>query len=183
MVIFDNSVGASSTAPLVPPPPSSAAPNRKSGIRNRNNRRVFNRFHFSNRRYSLLLRPPRRIATHLDRAGRSILSTNNLATGFRQGTASAVPLHERAPGVLTPEACFHRLLGPCLRDMAVASTQSSLITRSSRGDSPWRTTHLSPLVARHSSLSPHHLFLIAGSAIRNQNNLRDFSNFHFSNRR
>jgi hypothetical protein len=183
VVIFDNSVGPSSTAPLLSPPPSSAIPNRKSGIRNRNNRRVFNRFHFSNRKYSLLLHLPRRIAIHLDRTGRSILSTNNFATGFRQGTASAVPLHARAPGVLTPEACFRRLLGSCLRDMAVASTQSSLITRSSRGDSPWWTTHLSPLVARHSSLFTHHFFLIAGSAIRNQNNLRDYTNFHFSNRR
>jgi len=218
--IFDNSVGPSSTAPLVSPSPSSTIPNRKSGIRNRNNRRVFNRFYFSNRKYSPLLRPPRRITTHLDRTGRSILSTNNLATGFRQGTAfypearrAAVPLHARAPGVLNPEACFRRLLGPCLRNVAVTTTHSSLVTRSSQADPPRRSTHHAPLVARSSQGDPpkrtaRHfrlidnparivvlsdqreskdlssvLVLIAGSAIRNQNIRRDFSNFHFSNRR
>ena len=151
---------------------------------------------------------------------RSILSTNNLATGFRQGTAfypearrAAVPLHARGSGVLTPEACVRRLLGPCLRNVAVTTTHSSLVTRSSRGDRPRRTIHLSPLVVRSSRgdspwRTTHHsrlidnparivvlsdqreskdlssaLILIAGSAIRNQNIRRDFSNFHFSNRR
>jgi len=212
--LYDNTTGPRRNRHPLCLRPSSAIPNRKSGIRNRNNRRVFNRFYFSNRKYSLFLRSPRRIAIfRLDRTGRSILSTNNLATGFLQGTAPAVPLHARAPGVLTPEACVRRLLGPCLRDVAVTTTHSSLVTRSSRGDPPRRTSHLSPLVVRSSRgdspwRTTHHsrlidnptrivvlsdqreskdlssaLVLIAGSAIRNQNIRRDFNNFHFSNRR
>src|ERR1700720_4663351 len=52
--IFDNAPGPRRRAPLLAPPPSSAISNRKSGIRNPNNRRVFNCFHFSNRKYSAI---------------------------------------------------------------------------------------------------------------------------------
>jgi len=75
--------------------------------------------------------------SRLGRTGRSILSTNNLATAFRQGTASAVPLHARGAGVLTPEACVRRLLGPCLRNVAVTTTHSSLVTRPSQAEASW----------------------------------------------
>src|SRR5580700_11529237 len=51
---FDNSTGPSSTTLLLYHLSSSAISNRKSGIRNPNNRCVFNRFHFSNRKYSAI---------------------------------------------------------------------------------------------------------------------------------
>jgi hypothetical protein len=54
VTFYDNETGPSSTASLLYPPPSSAVSNRKSGIRNPNNRRIFNRFHFSNRKYSAI---------------------------------------------------------------------------------------------------------------------------------
>lgn len=50
----DNATGTRRRAPLLAPSPPSAISNRKSGIRNPNNRRVFNPFHFSNRKYSQL---------------------------------------------------------------------------------------------------------------------------------
>jgi hypothetical protein len=52
VTFYDNETGPSSTTPLLFPPPSSAVSNRKSGIRNPNNRRISNHFHFSNRKYS-----------------------------------------------------------------------------------------------------------------------------------
>jgi hypothetical protein len=55
---FDNSTGPSSRTPLFFPPPSSTISNRKSGIRNPNNRFIFNRFHFSNRKYSAIFSMP-----------------------------------------------------------------------------------------------------------------------------
>jgi hypothetical protein len=55
---FDNSTGPSSTTPLLFPPPSSIISNRKSGIRNPNNRFIFNLFHFSNRKYSAIFSIP-----------------------------------------------------------------------------------------------------------------------------
>jgi hypothetical protein len=51
---FDNSTGPSSTTLLLYHLSSSAISNRKSGIRSPNNRRVFSRFHFSNRKYSAI---------------------------------------------------------------------------------------------------------------------------------
>ena len=153
MVIFDNSVGPSSTAPLVSPPPSSAIPNRKSGIRNRNNRRVFNRFHFSNRKYSLLLRPPRRIAI-FSAAGRGFIPSVSIS--------NVIP-----------------------RPLALCHPRKSLLPQvthySRRIDNPARIVVLSD--QRESKDLTPVLVLIAGSAIRNQNNRRDYSNFHFSNRR
>jgi hypothetical protein len=82
VTFYDNETGPSSTASLLFPPlcrcvqhrhpeqptgvegsvsslcstPSTLSPsNRESGIRNPNNRRIFNRFHFSNRKYSAIL--------------------------------------------------------------------------------------------------------------------------------
>ncbi len=86
--IFDNATGTGRRAPLLSPPSSTAnrkcrcvqhrhperptgvegsPPNRKSGIRNQNNRPIFNRFHFSNRKYSAISRPliPDESASHL----------------------------------------------------------------------------------------------------------------------
>jgi hypothetical protein len=54
VTFYDNSTGPCSTAQLLSLPPSTAISNRKSGIRNPNNRRIFNLFHFSNRKYSQL---------------------------------------------------------------------------------------------------------------------------------
>jgi hypothetical protein len=51
---FDNSTGPSTTASLLFPPPPIIISNRKSGIRNPNNRRISNHFHFSNRKYSAI---------------------------------------------------------------------------------------------------------------------------------
>jgi hypothetical protein len=52
----DNSARPAIRAPSPSPPLPKLVPNRNSGIRNRNNQTVFNHFHFSNRKYSLLLR-------------------------------------------------------------------------------------------------------------------------------
>ena len=52
--MYDNATWTHRRAPLLVPPPSSTVSNRKSGIRNPNNRCVFNRFHFSNRKYSAI---------------------------------------------------------------------------------------------------------------------------------
>ena len=60
VTFYDNETGPSSTASLLYPPPSSAVSNRKSGIRNPNNRRIFRRFHFSNRKYSAISCPEAR---------------------------------------------------------------------------------------------------------------------------
>ena len=51
---FDNSTGPSSTTPLLYQLSSNSISNRKSGIRNPNNRCIFNCFHFSNRKYSAI---------------------------------------------------------------------------------------------------------------------------------
>ena len=62
---FDNAAGSRSTTLLLYQPPSSCISNRKSGIRNPNNHRVFNRFHFSNRKYSAIFYPEaRRVVLH-----------------------------------------------------------------------------------------------------------------------
>jgi hypothetical protein len=58
VTFYDNETGPSSTASLLYPPPSSAVSNRKSGIRNPNNRRIFKRLHFSNRKYSAIFSAP-----------------------------------------------------------------------------------------------------------------------------
>jgi hypothetical protein len=60
VTFYDNETGPSSTASLLYPPPSSAVSNRKSGIRNPNNRRIFKRLHFSNRKYSAISCPEAR---------------------------------------------------------------------------------------------------------------------------
>jgi hypothetical protein len=152
VVVFDNSVGPSSTAPLVPPPPSSTIPNRKSGIRNRNNHRVFNRFHFSNRKYSPLLRPPRRIAI-FSAEGRGFIPSVSISNVIPGPFALC---HPRKP--LLPQATRHSRLIDNPARIVVLSDQRE-----------WKDL---------SSI----LVLIAGSAIRNQYNPRDFNNFHFSNR-
>ena len=60
VTFYDNETGPSSTASLLSPPPSTLISNRESGIRNPNNRRIFRRFHFSNRKYSAISCPEAR---------------------------------------------------------------------------------------------------------------------------
>ena len=54
--ILDNTTGPRRIAPLVSPARFDRVSNRKSGIRNPNNLRVSNHFHFSNRKYSAISR-------------------------------------------------------------------------------------------------------------------------------
>jgi hypothetical protein len=60
VTFYDNETGPSSTASLLSPPPSTLISNRESGIRNPNNRCIFNHFHFSNRKYSAISCPEAR---------------------------------------------------------------------------------------------------------------------------
>jgi hypothetical protein len=52
--LYDNATATRRRASLLFPPPPALISNRKSGIRNPNNHCVFNRFHFSNRKYSAI---------------------------------------------------------------------------------------------------------------------------------
>jgi hypothetical protein len=58
VTFYDNSTGSDRITPLLCLPSSSTNSNRKSAIKNPNNRRVFNPFHFSNREYFAVFRDP-----------------------------------------------------------------------------------------------------------------------------
>jgi hypothetical protein len=58
VTFYDNETGPSSTASLLYPPPSTLISNRKSGMRNPNNRCISNHFQFSNRKYSAIFLAP-----------------------------------------------------------------------------------------------------------------------------
>ena len=130
-------------------PPSSTISNRKSGIRNPNNRCVFNRFHFSNRKYLTIFRELR--------------SPNLQPPHSNRDTAIKTP---DKPRLFSRFQFSNRYKMPVLHleISESASFPASPLPRFSlfrSSESPCQV-----LVAHHSSLITHHSLRLRGQSLR-----------------